>query len=713
MFPRLALLATLLCGTLSAEDYRFSFEGRDYDPAILPVLGERKGASVAGDIGRVADFPFVLGKPGHYQFRVGGREGTQLFCKIDQGPEHCVGAKVVRDGILLSSPAHNPVLTLSQNERNHLRSIRVQDTDLIEDWHQTFAGVDWSRCALVIDLSGPNRPFPELPKDIRYLEFDSVTRSQKLAGLEKLTELNYFRVTRIHKFDLSLLSKARKLRNLDLEGYSVQNAESLAHLTALRFLKLRRLRGFESIAFVKEMPHLRVFKVDRTEVADLRPLESCPDLRLVSANRTRTEHLPAGNKLPALREIRLLATPVAEQKAPLAALAQDAPDCAVLTDWQNALVTKLGKIDRLRIRSGGTKSRELDKEKTLFEIVDVGKIEALINSIALTERPLRPAECTCSGEPTFEFYRDQKLIAMIGYHHNEFLHWHKGVWPTDATITLACGELFAELLADEGYREPLKHLVAYKARARHVKRHLEALVALSSEAWLRAAGEAMRNILRGKGFKIGPDLDELIEKRWPAELERAAKVFSMYGAIPDAFWDESLGLDFGLQQSGVLTQASTQIPALLLKQQTNPQIMNGISRWALADIGVRLEGKNLTLISQWALADPRAANRVRVLLTLDQNNAEAQLLAFLKNPPPLRKLPTGALEAAEQIKIDSPLDADQQLVARDREIAALLLAKRNSRKARPIIEDLLTEAPEDARQFYQAALTHLREIRGN
>ena len=111
MIPRLVLLAALFGSAPlpAAGEYRFSMDGREFDPHILPVLGERKGAYAPGDVSGPSSFPFVLGKPGHYQFRIGGKEKTKRFCKIDDQPERCVGVILKRDGDRDDAPLINPL----------------------------------------------------------------------------------------------------------------------------------------------------------------------------------------------------------------------------------------------------------------------------------------------------------------------------------------------------------------------------------------------------------------------------------------------------------------------------------------------------------------------------------------------------------------------------------------------------------------------------
>ena len=65
------------------------------------------------------------------------------------------------------------------------------------------------------------------------------------------------------------------LVNLNIKGGSLVHTRSLATNRNLRFLKLRSLRGLRSLEFARQLPNLRVLKVDETEVTDPAPLASC------------------------------------------------------------------------------------------------------------------------------------------------------------------------------------------------------------------------------------------------------------------------------------------------------------------------------------------------------------------------------------------------------------------------------------------------------
>ena len=463
MIPRLVLLAALFGSAPlpAAGEYRFSMDGREFDPHILPVLGERKGAYAPGDVSGPSSFPFVLGKPGHYQFRIGGKEKTKRFCKIDDQPERCVGVILKRDGDRDDAPLINPLAKMTPAERGHLWGIVLRELPAPKEWEAAFEGVDWSKTVLSIDLNGARGKatrIPPLPTNLRYLELFDVPEKMVAAGWKDLTELRYLRLYSPDRFDLRLLENASQLRNLDIEYGSLANPDALANLGALRFLKIRRTKGLGNLTFVRSMPHLRVLKIDHSEVTDLRPVAACPDLRLFSASATEADQLPDPAKLPALRDLRLLGTPVALDKDRISAFRKAAPpDCIVRADWQQTLLSKLGRIDRLRVRTGDM----FENQKTHFEIADPDRIGALMKGIKLNDAD-SGLSCNCNGDPRLEFYREEQLVITISFQHSKRLRWRNGLWPGDALLTPESADLLCDFMAGEGLEGPKKNLEEHR-----------------------------------------------------------------------------------------------------------------------------------------------------------------------------------------------------------------------------------------------------------
>lgn len=460
MTSRLLLFALFLgSALLHGAKYRFTMEGKGFEPSILPVLGERKGAFTRGDIVHTHGFPFVLGEPGHYQLRIAGNESSQLFCRLNDQAEHCLSVIVKRKGVPEPfkddhSEIINPLRKITPGERRHLRGISLIAPLPTKQWDNLAQGVDWSQTILKLDGgNGPSVSLPMVPTSLRYLEF-SLADGPELTFLPTLTNLLYLRLQAIADLDLTLLAKMTKLRNLDLDSGSVKNASALAKLSTLRFLKIRRVQGLKNVTFARRLPLLRVFKIDHSEVTDLRPVEACSELRLLSASGAQINHLPAGSKLPNLRDFRLLSTPAAKDTNQIAAFRKAAPQCVLHLKWREALLSKLGHIDRVLIR--GRALPPAPNPEIIIE--DSVKIASLLQCLDLEEEQAG-RNGLCEGDPWLDFYRSKKLIATIGFHHGALLRWHKGLWPSDATITPECARALCEIMAAEGLETPKKNLL--------------------------------------------------------------------------------------------------------------------------------------------------------------------------------------------------------------------------------------------------------------
>ncbi|MCU0726267.1 MAG: hypothetical protein MUE73_10825 [Planctomycetes bacterium] len=121
--------------------------------------------------------------------------------------------------------------------------------------------------------------------------------------------------------------------------------------------------------------------------------------------------------------------------------------------------------DRVRVRSGGTCHRDEAGEKTLAEVTKLTDILALLRGIGIDEAA-SGGGCFCCGDPTFEFYRGEKLLAMVGWHHGEALRWEGGTWSGDGALTSKSAEFLCRWLAEHGVEGPLALLGEKRARER-------------------------------------------------------------------------------------------------------------------------------------------------------------------------------------------------------------------------------------------------------
>ncbi len=328
------LALVLFSPVLRAGDYRFSHNGRPAYPKIYPVEGQRMGAPAAGDLAVVFGFAFVLGEPGHYQLRFDPTHASRLLARIDQGPEHCLVIHTARTEIDGKIEFVNPLLEMTAEEKSRLRGLRF-DLDPV-DWARSLAGIDWSHCAL--ELRNIDFPLPELPDKIRYLRL-APTQPQEdhgFARLQPLTALRYLYVQVVHApFPISSIPANSPLVNLEIDGTTISDSGALGDLGTLRFLKLRRVEGVDSLDWAAALEGLRVLKVDHTGVSDLQPVLKLPNLRLLSVNATKVASLPSPEAFPALRDFRLHSTPAAEDTE---ALAPYRPAMSVsVRDWEKAV----------------------------------------------------------------------------------------------------------------------------------------------------------------------------------------------------------------------------------------------------------------------------------------------------------------------------------------------------------------------------------------
>lgn len=334
---RFVILLSLLSSLVAVEDYTFSYEGRPVHATIYPVEGKQMGAPTAGDIAFLFEDPFdppiVLDEAGHYQFRFRESDHTLLMCRIDDGPEYAIAARVVRpsDG----KDLRNPLLTMTPEEKSRLRGIFLEQDP--GNWEESLADVDWKRTALTI--GNVSYPLPKLPPDLRYLRL-APTQPQDDYGFERLSNLHELRYLFIQSsrapFPVRVITGATSLVNLEIgRGTRIRQPDALSELTRLRFLKLRHVKGLDALAWASQLEALRVLKVDDTDVSDLEPLTKLPNLRLLSINGTDVATLPPPGNFPALRDFRLHSTPAAKDKK---ALTPYRPAMSVsVNNWDDAI----------------------------------------------------------------------------------------------------------------------------------------------------------------------------------------------------------------------------------------------------------------------------------------------------------------------------------------------------------------------------------------
>lgn len=708
---RFALVLLFAGPLLGAESgYDFSLGGEPVEPLILPVAGEAMGRPVEGDVAFLRDFIFVVGKPGHYELRIDGERDSELLCRIDGGAEHHLAVRVVES---YDDDDHriDPLAKLDADQRQLLRGIALEVST--PDLKTALAGIDWSKTALLLTenlgVGEEQKSLPALPKEIRYLDLDihSSPAIEDFSRLRDLTELRYFDLSGWGAaFDFRLLERATGLRNVSVQHCPVSHPGALAVLAELRFLKLRWTEGLDTVAFASSMPRLRVLKFDDTEVTDLRPLNGLEELRLLSATEAAVEHLPDAGTLPALRDVRLLSTPIVADEKAIAAFREAAlPECSIRVGWAQALRDAVAGADRLRVRSGGTCHRELSREETIFEIREAAEIASLVAGLGIDEES-SGGHCMCCGDPSLEFYRGDELRVTLGFHHGHGLRWSEG-WPGDAMLSSESSDLLCALMAKHGYTGPQEERQREKRSDEAAERYWEAFFAIVPKAVMESAWDISQNEELDEDDR-GSGVREVFATHWPDAAERAQAVFQLYGAVPEQSWNLTTGLDEWIRDH-LLAAHAGEIEALLAAAPSE-QVLQGTARWCFFDRpeeAPEITGKALAALAEWGLSHPREINRRKALLALDSEVGESLLLGFLREPATPRELadewrpePGGSVTYQPE-----PTDLPNSDV--NRVTAAFLLAKRGCAEARPILKELAETGPEPERKHYAEALGRL------
>lgn len=706
------LLFLLLTLNGFAQDYRFSLNGKPYDATVpygvtvLPLESDRKGDTKPGDIGQFYGYTFVVGDAGHYQFRIEDDDESKIYCKIDDKPEHCVGVKIEKVRDKEDLVLVDPLSKLTPEEKKHLRFVSLKDMPL--DLDAALRDIDWSKCVLSLseNFSGNNEndALPQLPKGIQYLHLD-LTDSSDGIDLSALTKLNALRFLQIYCFkplSPSLLKGNPNIEHLIVDYTTFSAPPEFAHLTKMKFLKIRSAEGVTSADFAMTMPELRVLKIDETAVSNIENLSN-PKLRLLSATGSAIKSLPAPAQVPLLRDLRILSTPASGDVDQIAAFQKALPDCVISAIWMEPLQRSLAGADRLRVRSGGTCHRYPAEEKTLFEVNGVEKVASLLGIIQLAEQQ-GYGRCTCCGEPSLEFYRGDELVATLGFHHGHSLRWSEGIWPGDAVMTNQSAMGLCEFLAKHGHEGPLEELNEALGRARAANRYWTAVLEFETEEFF----EAWWKISEEDKSPEHKELIKHVENRWPDKTERTSKLFGLYGALPDASWSLSTGLDEMLTEI-LLPTVADQAGELLKSDSLTEQALQGIARWAFFDHRddankLEITEEGYELLAKWSLSHPRDPNHFHALFFLDKAKKHHLLLDFVTNPPKPKILAKDHENEPGGMISYVPNGAEIPEGASPRASAIWLLARAGEESARPLIEKLNKEANKPDKETYQAAL---------
>jgi hypothetical protein len=771
--PLAFLLAALWTGRVLGADstYRFSINGRPVTPQHYSLNAD-PSVLAPGDVIYVGDKQFdygglfmTLGEERDCRFvtasaRTGAEEtrgaaprrsprDSRVFLELPDGRRKIVGLKVSWTIIDPNEPtqgknqdtakrasfdriSYNPLDSLSPEEIQGLWGIQfVQWPEGIE---QKLAHVNTGRVCLTVNdgagiggrsgsfLGGPM--FPPIPVKTRYL----VVENRNSPGLRDFSRLGPFRDLVFLKFgpslsvslDAGLICQNTSMRYLDVFGCGIPNCEKLAPLTELRFLSISHCRDFETLEFVKDMRQLRTLHMGFTRISSLSPLDNSGSIREIHAGMAQVRDLPKGD-LPSLRTVNLISTKVDAQM--VAQFRKEHPACRVEHGWAQSLRNALAGVTRLRIRSGGTCHRHMEQEKTLAEIAQPHEIGRFLDGIEIDEEGSN-FYCGCCGNPTFEFYAEDRLVAMVGYHHGRSLRWAGGQWSTDALLTEPSQAFTISWLAQHGVEGPRREIEEAQRRRNEDARRQQRYAELIPPEILAAAMEAESKISWSndrsgeKKRKLVADVLMMQEKDAQASIELYLRVLGVtanshtwntYYECQDTMAQNLLPRFKGPE----LAQAATHV------MQDEEGIL-GAARWFLGENGWRNLDESdreriVVPLAQRALQHRYRDTRMRVMNALSEIHSAwaTELLRSMLSRPTDPSWPRPKTKPQYGWKID--LAGGEKVYAdecSDAVWAAFCLAKMGDSASLSAIQKLAEESQEQDKELLHKALQLLREKSG-
>lgn len=454
------LLISYLNFIANADDgtparYSFRLNGKEINPQILSLNGS-PDRPMPGDVVSLDDLMLML---------VLGPEKNCDFIQYNEKPGILYlksGNKEIPVAVTLDWFIHdkddaiiNPFKTLTKKEIFGLRGICLSGS--ADNIAESLKHANMNQvCITITDYAGlgkvPNIKCPPLPDNIKYLNF--IARSYPgIADYSFLKSLKELRLLvmdymSIDSFNIDLISQAKHLSYLKLSN-KLLNISGLENLSEIRWLDLASCGGVSDIKFVRGLSQLQSLDISNTEVNDLTPIENLKQIRIVRANMSQAEHLPPVN-IPSLELIELMSTKLNDKLVKQFTKAN--PQSDIRHRWREYLVNTIKDTNHLKIIS----YNETPFGTVLYEEKSKPEISNVINNIEIIEDKSN-IQCKCGGDPIFQFYHNNILLAAVGYHHGERLRWKEG-WPSDAMLSSKSQKYLTQWLSKHGITWPLKEL---------------------------------------------------------------------------------------------------------------------------------------------------------------------------------------------------------------------------------------------------------------
>jgi hypothetical protein len=393
--------------------------------------------------------------------------------------------------------------------------------------------------------------------------------------------------------------------------------------------------------------------------------------------------------------------------------------------WTASLRKAVQGTTRLRIRSGGTCHRALEQEKTLAEVTDAGEINRFIHGIVINGWR-SGGTCMCCGDPTFEFYAGDRLLAMVGYHHTKRLRWANGRWRGDGQLTAAAQSLVISWLSQHGVDGP-RQAREQEEKRRVEERRVEARYAeIAGRQTLVAVAEASRKISRSY------DPREETRLRVERQLNAEAEVFEkcekdtrtsveqylrFLGVRNNEAWDSYWENEAVIAMKLLPRFKGPELAEAALAVMKDDEGMAGAARWFLGAGGWRNLDESdrerlLPPLARRALQHRHAGSRKIAMLALTEINSvwAAELVRGTLSRPADPNWTRPKTKPSYGRKID--LATGEQVYegeCSDAVWAAFCLAQMGNVESQPAIQRLADETQGPDKDLFNKALELLRK----
>lgn len=700
------LLQTSLAAE-APEKFRFTLNGERIEPPIWHVEGG--DVPGPGDKLMVNRLALTLDEPGSYDFE--GQQQDHLLYRVMPG-----GGKVLvacRVDARADAGLEHRLVNMSEADLRRLRGVTL------EKWSPALEALlhklDLDRVMVVLEkgamLDGGNR-LPTLPATLRHLELVSSSSGgfEDMSQLRRLRQLRFLALRSIspERFDFATVE------GLPLEYLSLprcreaQQVQALGSLTSLKTLVadacdyLGRAEWLSGLVELRQLRvgHIRTFDKRLLVPLNLKSLEALPKLRTLDAAVSPVGNLPQIT-LPALKSANLLLAIVNEGKVDR--FAEMNPQCEVRRSMNAVLTPVLKSADRLKVRTGGAPLYEREVAVTFHDTRDPRIIAELATHLQVSDSQ-DGFFCMCRGEPTFEFYDGDVLVAAISHHHGKSIRWRGGEWPSDGVLTDRAAAYLQDWLARHGHARAKEEMDMLERRASTEERRRESyrkcLPWTVTDATL--AGEEPEAFLK------------MLKRELPSAEDQATLFLKLLGGDHNN-WSMVPRFEQLILTEWIVALPQEAVAAAIRKARPATAEGEGAARWifGLGNFKPWLgEWSLLEPLARFSLSHPRQANRWRTMATLrDIGDAPSlDLLRFmLEGGYILRSLPYNGVDEPRGELTVRPHGIDLPEGAPDALAAALCLAALNDQPSKADVEKLLAQQPPEFQKAFTQSLRKYRE----